>query len=70
MRKLKVLEIRLVSKCGKLSRYNSRAHLGLGTLARLDERLCFRAILVPRFLRRNLRSRLFVGNGGKNDWRN
>ncbi|MFM2316673.1 MAG: hypothetical protein RLZZ155_1005 [Bacteroidota bacterium] len=68
MQKPKVLEITLVSKCGKLSRYNSSAHLGLGTLARLDERLCFRAILVPRVLRWNLRSRLFVGSRSENDW--
>jgi len=60
MQKQKVLKIRLVSKCGKLSRYNFGAHLGLGTLARMDERFRFGIVLVLGLLCGHLRSSVFV----------
>ncbi len=60
MQEQKRLKIRLVSKCGKLSRYNSSAHLGVGTLARLDERFRFGIVLVLGLLCGHLRSSVFV----------
>lgn len=60
MRKPKVLKIRLASKCGKLSRYNSSPHLGMGTLARMDEWFRFGIVLVLGLLCGHLRSSVFV----------
>lgn len=70
MRNREVLKISLASRCGKLSRYNFSAHLGMGIVARLDERFRFGIVFLLGLFCWHLRSSLFVRCRCKNDWGN